>query len=166
MTDTIRLLKGIPIFAGLSNEELEKISSLCTQKDYEKGSIVVKEGDLARELYIVKEGAVEIVKGAGSSDEHSLARLWEGDCFGEMALIDIQPRSASVRTTRDSVIFALSNRDFLKLYQWKLHTYTMIVLNIAKEISRRLRKADSAIAEHVSKGREEGRPDPDTIDEA
>ena len=64
------------------------------------------------------------------------------------------------------MIVALSNRDFLKLYQWKLHTYTMIVLNIAKEISRRLRKADSAIAEHVSKGREEGRPDPDTIDEA
>lgn len=154
MTDTVKLLKGIAIFGSLSDDQLEKVGELCKVKEHPKGSLIVKEGDLARELYIIKEGAVEIVKGVGSDEEHALARLWEGDCFGEMALIDIQPRSASVRTTRDSVIYSLSNRDFLKLYQWNLLTYTIVVLNIAREISRRLRKADSAIAEMVSKDRE------------
>ena len=64
-----------------------------------------------------------------------------------MALIDIQPRSASVRAVEDSVFFCLSNRAFRSLMDWKLKTYTLIILNLAREISRRLRRADALVAE-------------------
>ena len=70
-----------------------------------------------------------------------------GDCFGEMALIDIQPRSASVRSLEDSLLFCFSNRAFGSLRDWNLRTYTLITLNLAREISRRLRRTDALLAE-------------------
>jgi len=143
--DFKELIKNISIFNGLSDRELDKVISLLKQHSVKRGDIIVTEGELAREMFIIQEGTVEILKGGVA-----LARLWQGDCFGEMTLIDVQPRSASVRAKRNATLFSLSNKDFLSLYEWNLHTYTIIILNIARELSRRLRKADAIIADYAS----------------
>jgi CRP/FNR family cyclic AMP-dependent transcriptional regulator len=140
-------LRQMPIFGGLSDEELDKIVSLATSVEAPRGTVLVREGDLAKELFVIQQGTVEVIAAVDEEHERVLAELSAGDCFGEMALIDIQPRSASVRALEDTMLLSLSNGAFRSLSQWKLETYTLVTLNLAREISRRLRNADALLAE-------------------
>src|SRR5262249_30478825 len=79
--------------------------------------------------------------------EFCLAVLKRGDCVGEMSLIDIQPRSATVRAVSDSALYLLEHAEIGKLYSSDLEAYTLLVLNIAREISRRLRRADQVLVD-------------------
>ena len=99
-------------------------------------------------LYFICEGAVSIVKRAQTPDSGSetIARLGKGDAFGEMELIDIQPCVATVLALEDVTALTLSNRALYRIYKENLKTYAMIVLNMAREISRRLRKMDAVVA--------------------
>ena len=72
-----------------------------------------------------------------------------GDTFGEMELIDIQPCAATVRATEDSVVLTLSNTDFHKISKMDLKSFTLIVMNLAREISRRLRRMDALLAKSI-----------------
>ena len=141
-------LREMPIFGGLTDAELDKVVSLSTDVEVAAGDLVVLQGDLASDLFVIRRGKVEVLFDIDEEGrEQVLANLKVGDCFGEMALIDIQPRSASVRALEDSVFFCLSNRAFRSLIDWNLKTYTLIILNLAREISRRLRRADALVAE-------------------
>lgn len=150
----------MPIFGGLSDAELDKIVSLSTRVQAAAGDLIVRQGELANELFVVLQGRVEVLFDADGEDrEQVLSHLSVGDCFGEMALIDIQPRSASVRALEDSVFFCLANRAFRSLIDWNLKTYTLIILNLAREISRRLRRADAVLVEFAcAAGRSCGEP--------
>ncbi len=150
MADPHEPLRQMPIFGGLSDEELDKVVSLATTVEAPRGTLVVRQGDLAKEVFVIQRGSMEVLARIGGEEERVLSRLGAGDCFGEMALIDIQPRSASVRALEDSVLFSLSNRAFRTLSDWNLQTYTLITLNLAREISRRLRRADALVAEFAS----------------
>lgn len=150
MDDPYEALRQMPVFGGLTDEELAKVVSLATTKQVARGTLVVRQGDLAKELFVIQQGAMEVSAKIGDDEERILSRLGAGDCFGEMALIDIQPRSASVRALEDSVLISLSNKAFRSLSGWNLQTYTLIVLNLAREISRRLRRADAVVAEFAS----------------
>ena len=141
-------LREMPIFGGLSDAELDKVVSLSTDVEAAAGDLIVRQGELASDLFVIRRGKVEVLFDVDDEEqEQVLAHLGVGDCFGEMALIDIQPRSASVRTLEDSVFFCLSNRGFRTLMDWNLKTYTLIILNLAREISRRLRRADALLVE-------------------
>jgi CRP-like cAMP-binding protein len=150
----IEFLGGIPIFGGLDQDELSKVAGYLRQRAYDAGEVIVREGEQARELFIVRRGQVEIYKElAGESAEARIASLGEGECFGEMSLIDIMPRSASVRAASDTQVMSLSYSDFHALCVWRMETFTMLVMNIAREISRRLRVADSILAEYNIRSR-------------
>ncbi len=73
--------------------------------------------------------------------------LGPGDWFGEMSIVDIQPRSATVRTLAPSRLLRISAADLDALYRYDLRSYSLIVLNLARELSRRLRVADGILAE-------------------
>ncbi len=144
----IEFIQRIPIFGGLEEEELAKVAGYLRRRVYSAGEIIVREGEQAKELFIVHRGQVEIYKERGrESTEARIALLGEGECFGEMSLIDIMPRSASVRALSDTEAMSLSYVDFHALCVWRIETYTLLVMNIAREISRRLRLADSILAE-------------------
>lgn len=147
MDDPYRALRQMPVFGGLTDEELANVVSLATTLEAPRGTLVVRQGDLAKELFVIQRGSMEVLAKIGDEEERVLSRLGAGDCFGEMALIDIQPRSASVRALEDSVLISLSNKAFRTLSGWNLQTYTLIVMNLAREISRRLRRADGLVAE-------------------
>jgi CRP-like cAMP-binding protein len=141
-------LLSIPVFGGLPERSMEKILELVALKRYTPGEAVCAEGELGREMFVVWQGAVEVQKRARDGSRGAvLARLGPGDCFGEMSLIDIQPRSATVITREESELFALSNIDFYRLYSHDREGYTFLVLNICRELSRRLRRADGVIAD-------------------
>jgi CRP/FNR family cyclic AMP-dependent transcriptional regulator len=138
-------LAKIPIFGGLQGEYLDWIVDAGTMGDVPAGNEVITEGEPARSVFVVCGGELEICK-RGKQGDVRLAVLREGDCLGEMSIIDIQPRSATARALTDVVLFRLSHTSIAKLYRAHPQVYTMLVMNIAREISRRLRVADRVLA--------------------
>jgi CRP-like cAMP-binding protein len=141
------LLGQVPIFGGLSPQILDRIIDAGSIGDVPAGAQVIAEGDPARSVFVVCEGELEIRKRGAQGSEVRLAVLRVGDCVGEMSLIDIQPRSASVCALTPAVLFRLGHAEIGKLYQTQPEVYTLLVLNIAREISRRLRVADKVLAD-------------------
>lgn len=140
-------LGQIPIFGGLSPQFLQWIIDAGSVGDVAAGAQVISEGEPARSVFVLCEGELEISKRGKHGSEVRLAVLHAGDCLGEMSLIDIQPRSATVRALTPAVLFRLSHAEIGKLYHLHPEVYTLLVLNIAREISRRLRLADKLLAD-------------------
>ena len=111
------------------------------------GCQLLGEGDPARSLFVVCEGALEIRKRGTNGTDVRVATLRAGDCVGEMSLIDIQPRSASVSTMTPASVFRLELSEVAKLHRSNPGVYTFLIMNIAREISRRLRRADQVLAD-------------------
>jgi CRP-like cAMP-binding protein len=141
------VLKQVPIFAGMPETVLARIREAARLIDVKKGDELIREGSLAMGLYVVKTGELEIAKRGRNGSEYCLAVLRPGDCVGEMSLIDIQPRSATVRALQDGAMYVLDQGAIAKLYATDLEAYAMLVMNIAREISRRLRSADQALVD-------------------
>jgi len=135
-----------PIFAGLPERVIERIAASIRLVHVSAGEVLLREGDPARSMFVVHEGEVEIFKGGGGRAEQTLAVLTVGDCLGEMSLIDIQPRSATARARGAAVLYVLELSEIAKLYGTDVEAYALLVLNISREISRRLRCADELIA--------------------
>ena len=137
-------LKQIPIFEEIaSNEEfLKELMGICKVKSAGKGETVIKEGNVGDEMYIVYSGAVEIKKRTRAGDEYTVVRLRSEHnvFFGELALIDDDKRSASVKATEDSEFLVITKGAFMKLGD----SYPSIGLPITRAISKilasRLRK--------------------------
>ncbi|HJZ83919.1 MAG TPA: cyclic nucleotide-binding domain-containing protein [Polyangia bacterium] len=143
--DDLAFLQGIAIFGGLIGDALERVASRLQHREVAAGQLLVTEGEPGREMFVIRAGAVEVFKALGPV-ETRLALLRAGACFGEMALIDIQPRSAGVRAVEPSTVWSLAHADLSALWKSDPQSFTMIVMNIAREISRRLRRADRLIA--------------------
>jgi CRP-like cAMP-binding protein len=141
-------LLGIPVFGGLPEPTMDWLLDVMQMRGHARGDCVCKEGDLGREMFVVRAGVVEVKKLARDKErETTLARLAIGDCFGEMSLIDVQPRSATVFAVEPTEVYVLTNMDLYKLYEADLPGYTFLVQNICRELSRRLRRADGIIAD-------------------
>jgi len=141
------VLKQVPIFAGMPETVLARIREAARLIEVKKGDELIREGSVAMGLYVVKTGELEIAKRGRNGSEYCLAVLRPGDCVGEMSLIDIQPRSATVRALQDGAMYVLDQGAIAKLYATDLEAYAMLVMNIAREISRRLRSADQALVD-------------------
>jgi CRP-like cAMP-binding protein len=141
------LLVQIPIFGGLPDGVLGRIIGAAKIVAVEAGAKIIEEGELASGMFIVADGELEICKRGRNGAEFCLAVLRRGACVGEMSLIDIQPRSATVRALGPSLLYVLDQGQIAKLYATDLEAYTLLVLNIAREISRRLRCADQVLVD-------------------
>lgn len=147
-TITASLLRDIGLFGGLSDESLERLASQLPELRAEPGKVVVREGDLATEMFVVIAGELEVVKQATDGSTVRVALLGPGDWFGEMTIIDVQPRSASVRALAPSVLLSMSADQVDRLlYRVALKDYSLLIMNIARELSRRLRVADGILAQ-------------------
>jgi CRP-like cAMP-binding protein len=140
-------LAQIPIFGGLPDLVLRRVVDLAREIHVAAGDLVFAEGEPAHSMFIVREGELEICKRGRNGAEFCLAVLQRGDCVGEMSLIDIQPRSATARAIAGATLCVIDQQQIAKLYQTDLEVYTLRVLNIAREISRRLRRADQVLVD-------------------
>jgi|SRR5581483_11916190 len=141
------LVADTPILGGLPDHALSRLVDAARVVRLDTGEVVIREGEPPRGMFIVREGELEICKRGRNGNEFCLAVLRPGDCVGEMSLIDIQPRSATVRALRPSVLYVLDHAEIARLYQTDVQVYLMLVLNIAREISRRLRRADDVLVD-------------------
>lgn len=133
----------IPIFAGLNDEALNSLVERVRIFDYSPDNIVITEGTLGDTLYVIAEGAVEVVKNLDLPNETVLATLKVKETFGEMCIIEPVARSASVRALDEpTVLFALHSSDIHRLYKINPEQFSILILNIARDVCRRLRQVD------------------------
>jgi CRP-like cAMP-binding protein len=139
-------LKGVSLFAALSDGVVAKIGEVAHRHEIEGGVMLFRENEPAKDMVIVLSGSLEVFKVGRNGGEARIAVLGPGDIVGEMSLVDIQPRSAAVRAIEFSSYAALSHADIAAVYREDPQSYTLLLLNIAREISLRLRRMDSMLA--------------------
>lgn len=150
-----RFLASIPIFGGLEEATLARVSALLDEQHFEPGAEVCREGESGRSMYVVAEGEVVVCRKGPGERRIRMVRLGVGEFFGEMTLIDPQPRSATVVVEHPATLYALTCADLYRLYRDDLPGYAMIIQNLCRELSRRLRRADQRICDMVQAGADE-----------
>ena len=138
-------LGKLPLFGGLPEDALRAFADQADVQEIKSGEEIFREDEPARTLYVLVSGVLDTVKRKGEG-EVQLWRIRPGECFGEMSFIDMQPRSATVRATADSAVWAWSYSAFHERYAKEPKVYTLLVMNLARELSRRLRRADDLLA--------------------
>jgi CRP/FNR family transcriptional regulator/CRP/FNR family cyclic AMP-dependent transcriptional regulator len=139
---TVDLLKGVELFSELNEEQLGMIANLVIVKNFNRDETVVLEGDdSVQALYLIATGSVQVYMTGIDGRETILSFLERGDFFGEMSLIDGEPRSASVRTVTDAKLLVIHRESFLSL----LRKTPEIAMALMGELCKRLRKANRQI---------------------
>ena len=139
---TVDLLKGVELFSELNEEQLGMIANLVIVKNFNRDETVVLEGDdSVQALYLIATGSVQVYMTGIDGRETILSFLERGDFFGEMSLIDGEPRSASVRTVTDAKLLVIHRESFLSL----LRKTPEIAMSLMSELCKRLRKANRQI---------------------
>ena len=142
-------LRDIGLFGGLGDEALQHLASNLRITNRGPNELVFTEGAEAREFYVLLRGEVEIFKVARSGTDARLATLSPGHWFGEMSVFDVQRRSASVRTLMPCRFLVVTSRDLDTLYRRDLKSYTLLVLNVTRELARRLRVVDELVVDFI-----------------
>ncbi len=128
-------LSNVPLFSGLSEQEIQAISHHAVTKRFIKNTVVINEGDNSDSLYVILSGRVKIYLSDEDGKEVILNNQGPGDYFGELALIDEAPRSASVMTTEDCKLSIINKHDFAAC----LKNHPEIALSLIKDLSARMR---------------------------
>jgi CRP-like cAMP-binding protein len=123
-------LAGVPLFAGISPESMERLVAVTGEQDFTTGQFIVRQGQVGTGLYVILSGSVKVMRG---SDE--LGRLGQGEFFGELSVIDQRPRNASVEAAEPTEVLALASWDLLAL----LETDPQLALNMIKGLVKRVR---------------------------
>jgi CRP/FNR family cyclic AMP-dependent transcriptional regulator len=143
-------LRNIGLFGALSDDVLGVLSGMLTVVIPEIGEVIFREGDEGNAMYVVLNGEVEVTKASRNGVDARVAMLGPGDWFGEMSIVDIQPRSATVRAIAPARLVRIIAADLDSLYRHDVRSYAIVVLNLARELSRRLRVADGILADLIA----------------
>ena len=138
-------LQNVPLFSQLSPADLHRVEEVARERTYPRNSVILFEDDPGDALYVVKQGQVKVVLIGEDGREVILSVLGEGQFFGEMALLDDEPRSAHVIAMEDSTLVVLRREEF----QGILAQSPALALALLRELTRRLRRADEKVGSLV-----------------
>jgi CRP/FNR family transcriptional regulator, cyclic AMP receptor protein len=145
---TVESLKRVEILIGLTDEQLARVLQICQTRVYRNQDIIVREREPSDEIYVINRGSAEVILSGGRVTAEALAApgpdaiisLGQGQIFGEMALIDMGPRSATVRCTSDeSELYVIRREDFIQLCEQDSDIGYKVMRNLAAELSFKLR---------------------------
>jgi CRP-like cAMP-binding protein len=145
--DLKTFLVSTPFFGGLSDASLDLLVSMLVERRFDVGETVLLEEEPGRSMYIVHAGELAVSKLGKSGRVIRVAGLGPGDFFGEMTLLEMQNRSATVVAESPTVLYELTAQKLYAYYKADIHAYVLVMLNINRELCRRLRRADNRIAE-------------------
>lgn len=135
----IAILARVPLFVDLSKRELQHLSVACRQRDYAAGEVLVRQGEPGAGLFVVVSGQVQITQHHDDATSQAMSTAGPGDIFGEMALLDDQPRSATATALEPTRVLLLPVFDF----RAALHEDGDISVRLLSVLSRRLRRAEA-----------------------
>lgn len=139
---TIDALSKIHLFQGIVRRGLEQIASIASEESHRLGEVVFREGDPGNALYLILEGKVRISREVGGMGEEALAVLGPGEAFGEMALIDMTPRSADARVHERCRLLVISKEALEDLLFLHKDLAYEILWNFVRILSTRLRETN------------------------
>ena len=137
----IHLLQNTPFFGAVTDESIALILSQSQTLHLQAGEYFFHQGEKGDSLYLLEKGDIAIFKTCNGR-EYTLRTADVGDCFGELALIDLTPRSASVRAQTPCTAIKIPASALHSLYQHDVEQFLIIQMNMAREVSRRLRASD------------------------
>jgi CRP/FNR family cyclic AMP-dependent transcriptional regulator len=126
----VKLVSKVPLFSGLSRQELGLVASIADEIDLKKGKVLIREGERGREFFVLLEGEADVAK-----DGRVINQLSAGDFFGEIALVSEGPRTATVRTTSPCALLVLTASAFWGL----VSDMPSIERRVLKTLAERLR---------------------------
>ena len=130
-------LERYSLFDGLHKEQIDKVLSLMEHEVFEAGTDIIVEGTHVGKIRFILEGRVAVVKSG-----IILMEIEEGAVFGEMEVVDIHPAEATVKALAETKVLTLSIDALGDIYETDLKTYAFLLMNLARDISRRLRRMD------------------------
>jgi CRP/FNR family cyclic AMP-dependent transcriptional regulator len=146
--ETIRqLLARIPLFGQLRPLEIREIERIVHHRQFKPGEVVFWEGEPGVGMYIIERGEVAIFQDYGATGQKSLARLNEFDFFGEMALLNEEPRSATAVAMSETHLLGLFHPDLFELFERKPRLGVKILVHLADMLAARLRRTNSDLQE-------------------
>jgi CRP/FNR family transcriptional regulator len=140
--DTARLLARVPLFADLSERDLEQLAQVAVPRTYEAGEAVFREGDSGDTCYVVREGSVRVTRRHSDGRVITLAELQAGDIFGELAMFGGETRSASVEALAQTRALAILSGDMRRI----MLAHPEIAVKMLEGLANRLRAANERIA--------------------
>jgi CRP-like cAMP-binding protein len=142
--ERIANLQQTPVFGGLNADSLELLVGGSRPVAAGPGDFIVREGELGDKVYLLEDGRVEVLR-SYAGEQHLLKELGPGDCFGEMALLDISPRSASVRALTACSALEIPSAALFQLYEHDVEQFSLLTMNMGREVSRRLRETEKLL---------------------
>jgi CRP-like cAMP-binding protein len=143
-------LRNIGLFGALGDDVLVFLAEMLRVVSPGIGETIFREGEDGTTMFVVLSDEMEVTKKSRAGVDARVAVLGPGDWFGEMSIVDIQPRSASIRALAPGRLIRVSAADLDALYRHDVRAYSIIVLNLARELSRRLRVADGILADLIA----------------
>ncbi|MBI5719002.1 MAG: cyclic nucleotide-binding domain-containing protein [Burkholderiales bacterium] len=140
----VELLQRMPVFGALGERALQLLVEKSRPVEVAAGEYFFREGDAARSVYVLESGRAVVTR-QWQGREIELNRFGPGDCFGEMALMDLHPRSAAVRALEPCVAIEFGPEEMLHLYEADLEQFTLLQMNLGRELCRRLRATDDLL---------------------
>jgi CRP-like cAMP-binding protein len=136
------LLRRIPVFAGLSDEDLAAVAAVSVARRLGTGTVVFREGDRGDTCYVVRSGVARAIREHPDGRSITLAHFGTGDIFGELAMFDDEPRSATVDTIEPTEVIAIPGRDVQRL----MREYPEIAVKLSTALAVRLRATNERLA--------------------
>ena len=146
MSPVKHLLCSVPIFAGLDDKALAIFLEHAERMEVPADGVIAREGEANHCMYLIEAGEVGIIKNFDTPDAVTLAVLGPGEFFGEMCILDTQPRSATGKAVGQAAVVSVASTAFYHLYQKMPKQHSILLLNIARDLSRRLRHLDAVFA--------------------
>jgi CRP-like cAMP-binding protein len=132
------------LFGGILGDQIEVILPLMRSETFEPGAVIITEGQQSDRIYFILEGEVQ-----ASKNGIPLAAFKEGQFFGEMEVLDVMPAEATITTLKTARLISLSNSGLHELSKKDLKAFALIVMNLARDLSRRLREMNRRYTESV-----------------
>jgi CRP/FNR family transcriptional regulator/CRP/FNR family cyclic AMP-dependent transcriptional regulator len=139
------VLQRLPLFAGLSEESATLLEGAIQKRSFRRGEVIFHKGDPGASMYLIVEGQVKIVLPSDAGEEALLGVLDKGDFFGELSLIDGQPRSATIVASEPTDTIMLHRDDFLKVIQ----SSPTVAVDMLRVLARRLRETDEFVEDAI-----------------
>ncbi len=145
---TASALKRVEILSDLTDEQLARVAEICHVKTFNAGDVIVREFEPSDEIYIITKGSAQVQIGASQVTAETLSvpgpmaavAIGQGQIFGEMALIDMGPRSATVQCTSDGTeVYVICRDDFISLCEQDTNIGYKVMRNLAADLSFKLR---------------------------
>lgn len=143
--DKLSIISRSPLFEMLSDKELQKIADLSKLLKFVAGETVFEEGEVGSGLFVMTSGEVEVSHRSPDGVQHQITSFGPPEFFGEMSLIDIEYRSATVRARTDAEMLHLTAEDLTDFRKDNKDGFTLVVINIARVLADRLRRANAKV---------------------